>query len=62
MLILTTMHLHNTLDHFFFIFLTFFYFIIIHLILVLVTWSLLLFVCGFKKINLLACEDKVKAN
>ena len=37
-----------------------FYFI--HLTLVLVTWSLQLFVCGFKEVNLRACEDRVKAN
>ena len=28
----------------------------------LVAWSLLLFVCGFRKVNLHVCEDRVKAN
>ena len=52
MLILTTPHLDITLDQFFFIQFT----------LVLLTWSLLLFVCGFKKVNPRACEDRVKAD
>ena len=48
MLILTTTHLDITLDQsLFFIF--FYYFI--HFTLVLVTWSLLLFVCVFQEVN-----------
>ena len=58
MLILTTEHLDITLDHFF-IFIYSFNFI--HFTLILVTWSLLLFVC-FRKVNLCACENRVKAN
>ena len=58
MLILTTTYLDIALDHYLFIFILFNF---IHLTLVLVTWSLLLFVC-FRKVNLCACEDRVKAN
>ena len=58
MLILTIAHLYITLDHFFFLFL----FNFIHFTFVLVTWSLRLFVCGFRKGNLCGCEDRVKAN
>ena len=47
-----------TLDQLFFIYL--FYYT--HLTIVLGTWSLLLFVYGSRKVNLLACEDKVKVN
>ena len=62
MLILTTVHLDITLDQsLFFIILLFYYFIIIiiiilfyfiHFTLVLVTWSLLLFVCVFQEVNI----------
>ena len=53
MLILTTTHLDITLDQsLFFIFLLFYYFYyFIHFILVLVTWSLLLFVFVFQEVN-----------
>ena len=57
MLILTTAHLNINLDH---LLLLLFYFT--HLTLVLVTWSLLLFVCGFGKVNMCAFQDRVKAN
>ena len=56
-LILTTAHLDITLDQylFFIYFLFFYYFIIlfnfIHFTFVLVTWSLLLFVCVFQEVN-----------
>ena len=62
MLILTIAHLHITLDQFLFIYLLLLLLFIIHLILVLVTWSFLSFVCGFEKVNLLACEHRVKVN
>ena len=56
MLILTTTHLDITLDQsLFFIILLYYYIIIlfnfIHFTLVLVTWSLLLFVCVFQEVN-----------
>ena len=52
MLILTTTHLDITLDQsLFFIFFYFFLFNFIHFTLVLVTWSLLLFVCVFQEVN-----------
>ena len=52
MLILTTTHLDITLDQsLFFIYFYFFLFNFIHFTLVLVTWSLLLFVCVFQEVN-----------
>ena len=55
MLILTTVHLDITLDQSLFIFiillLFFIFFNFIHFTLVLVTWSLLLFVCVFQEVN-----------
>ena len=53
MLILTTTHLDITLDQslFFIYFLFFILFNFIHFTLVLVTWSLLLFVCVFQEVN-----------
>ena len=62
MLILTAAHLDITLDQYLFIYFIFLLFNFIHCTLVLVTWSLLLFVCVFQEVNLRACEDKVKAN
>ena len=54
MLILTTAHLDITLDQLLiFIFLFFILFNFIHFTLVLVTWSLLLFVCVFQEVNFL---------
>ena len=47
MLILTTTHLDITLDQSLFFFYFFILFNFIHFTLVLVTWSLLLFVCVF---------------
>ena len=65
MLILTTTHLDITLDQsLVFIYFYYFYFYLfnfIHFTLVLVTWSLLLFVCVFQEVNF-SCKDKVKAN
>ena len=54
MLILTTTHLDITLDQSLFIFIYYYFFILfnfIHFTLVLVTWSLLLFVCVFQEVN-----------
>ena len=54
MLILTTAHLDITLDQLLiFIFLFFILFDFIHFTLVLVTWSLLLFVCVFQEVTFL---------
>ena len=61
MLILTAAHLVITLDQSLF-FILFILFNFIHFTLVLVTWSLLLFVCVFHEVNLCVYEDKVKAN
>ena len=60
MLILTTTHLDITLDQSLFFIFLFFYFI--QFTLVLVTWSLLLFVCVFQEVNLCVYEAKVKSN
>ena len=68
MLILTTTHLDITLGQilFNFIFVLLISFLIlfnfIHFTLVLVTWSLLLFLCVFQELNLRVYKDKVKAN
>ena len=55
MLILTTVHLDITLDQYIYIFLLLLFFFVlfnfIHFTLVLVTWSLLLFVCVFQEVN-----------
>ena len=51
MLILTTAHLDITLDQSLFYYYYYFLFNFIHFTLVLVTWSLLLFVCVFQEVN-----------
>ena len=51
MLILTTTHLDITLDQSLFVILLLFLFNFIHFTLVLVTWSLLLFVCVFQEVK-----------
>ena len=51
MLILTTTHLDITLDQSLFVILLLFLFNFIHFTLVLVTWSLLLFVCVFQEVS-----------
>ena len=61
MLILTTTHLDITLDQSLF-FLLLFLFNFIHFTLVLVTWSLLLFVCVFQEVNFSCIRRQGKEN
>ena len=58
MLILTTMHLDINLDQFY-LFIYFLFFLVYTSACNLVFAA---FVCGFKKVDLCACEDMVKVN